>query len=243
MMAETNSNPAAPPTVDTEPDDERERRPPDHHGSDHRHPRGWRIDPGPGGRGAPEGERPKPGRLGWRFLLLLAFLLAMNWWFVSTLPEPGPERVRIPYNPVFLKQVRAGNVKSIASKGATVQGELSAKLRYPPGDKSAEPTTKFKTEVPAFANQDRLSDLLERKGVVINAEPPEEDRSLLETLLLGFGPTLLLVALFVFLIRRAAGGMGGGIGGFGRSQARRIEPSQQRIDFDDVAGTTRPRRS
>ena len=232
-MAESNRNGAAPTSGDRNPDGERPRRPPDHHEDDHRHPRGWRIDPAPGGRGAPESEPPRLGGLGWRFLLLLAFLLAMNWWLVSTLPEPAPTRVRIPYSPVFLQQVRAGNVESIASKGATVQGELRAKLRYPPGDQGAKPTTLFKTEVPAFANQDRLSDLLERKGVVINAEPPEGERSVLETLLLSFGPTLLLVALFVFLIRRAAGG---GITAFGRSRARRIEPSQQRIDFDDVAG-------
>jgi cell division protease FtsH len=173
---------------------------------------------------------------GWRFLLVLAFLLALNWWLVSMLPQPAPERVRIPYSPVFLNQVRAGNVKSIASKGATVQGELRHALRYPRGSESAKPTTSFKTEVPAFANQDRLSALLEQKRVVVNAEPPESERSPLATLLLAFGPTLLLVALFVFLIRRAAGGVGGGVTAFGRSRARRIEPSQQRINFNDVAG-------
>ena len=235
-MAEPNNNGGAPPTLDREPDRERGRRPPDHHEGDHRHPRGWRIDPGPGGRGRPEGEPPKPGALGWRFLLFLVFLLAFNWWLVSTLPEPAPERVRIPYSPEFLEQVRASNVESISSKGATVQGELRRKLRYPPGDRTAEPTRDFKTEVPAFANQDKLSDLLEREGVVINAEAPEEERTLLETLLLSFGPTLLLVALFVFLIRRAAGGVGGGISAFGRSRARRIEPAAQRVNFNDVAG-------
>ena len=36
------------------------RRPPDHHGDDHRHPRGWRVDPGPSGRGADR--RPEPPR-------------------------------------------------------------------------------------------------------------------------------------------------------------------------------------
>jgi cell division protease FtsH len=57
-------------------------------------------------------------------------------------------------------------------------------------------------------------------------------------LLLGFGPTLLLVALFWFLARRATGGGGGlgSLGGFGRSQARRIDPEKITVTFDDVAG-------
>jgi cell division protease FtsH len=235
-MAESNTNGAAPPSADRGEDTEPARRPSDHHGDDHRHPSGWRIDPGPGGRGTPPAKPPTLRTFSWRFLLVLAFLLALNWWLVSMLPQPAPERVRIPYSPVFLNQVRAGNVKSIASKGATVQGELRHALRYPPNSRSAKPTSSFKTEVPAFANQDRLSALLEEKGVVVNAEAPQSERSPLATLLLAFGPTLLLVALFVFLIRRAAGGVGGGVTAFGRSRARRIEPSQQRINFNDVAG-------
>ena len=72
---------------------------------------------------------------------------------------------------------------------------------------------------------------------MISASPPGE-RSLLETILFSFGPTILLVALFVFLFRRAAGGAGGGgvLGQFGRSRARRVEPSSQTVTFADVAG-------
>ena len=186
-----------------------ERRPPAHHKTEHRHPHGWRIDPGPDGRGTPDKESSAPPGLGWRFLLILVFLLAVNVTVVSLIgPEQKTQRVRIPYSPVFLTQVREGNVKSISSKGETVQGELRRPVRYPPSDRKATRTTHFNTEVPTFANADKLDSLLERKGVVMNAKPPQEGRSLIETLLLSFGPTLLLVGLFVFLIRRAAGGAG-----------------------------------
>jgi hypothetical protein len=61
--------------------------------------------------------------------------------------------------------------------------------------------------------------------------------SLISELLLGFGPTLLLVALFVLLARRAQSASGlGGLGNFGRSQARRVDPQAVRVTFDDVAG-------
>ncbi len=57
------------------------------------------------------------------------------------------------------------------------------------------------------------------------------------TLLLGFGPTLLIVGLFVLLARRAtAGGGMGALGNFGRSRARRVDPQTIRVTFDDVAG-------
>jgi cell division protease FtsH len=213
------------------------RRPPDHHGDDHRHPQGWRVDPGPSGRGKPAGapETPRARRPSLRLMLFLLVLLALNVWVVSVLPEPRPQRVRIPYNPTFLQQVRGGNVKSISSKGETVQGELRSPLRYPPDDKKASPVRLIDTEVPTFANEKELASLLERNGVTVNAEPPDEERSTIATILLSFAPTLLLVGLFIFMMRRIGGGARG-MTSFGRSRARRVEPSAQRLSFDDVAG-------
>ncbi|MFL5884094.1 MAG: ATP-dependent zinc metalloprotease FtsH, partial [Thermoleophilaceae bacterium] len=68
--------------------------------------------------------------------------------------------------------------------------------------------------------------------------PTDQPRSLLTTILIGFGPTILLVALFIWFARRAArqAGSGGLLGGFGRSGARRFEGTEQRVTFDDVAG-------
>ena len=59
--------------------------------------------------------------------------------------------------------------------------------------------------------------LLEDQDVVVNAKPPGS-RSLLETILFSFGPTILLVALFIFLFRRAAAA--GGAAGCSSSVAR-----------------------
>jgi cell division protease FtsH len=173
--------------------------------------------------------------MGWRFALILLLLLALNWWLVSLFQGGGERRARIPYSPTFLEQVRDGNVESISSTGGTVQGGLRRALRYPPTS-TAAPTTLFDTEVPTFANHRQLSRLLERNGVVVNAEAPSQGPSVISTLLLSFGPTLLLVGLFVLLMRRAAGAVGGGITGFGRSRARRVEPEAQRVNFGDVAG-------
>ena len=73
----------------------------------------------------------------------------------------------------------------------------------------------------------------------VNARSTSTHTSPLAELLLGFGPTLLLVGLFILLARRAQRGGAGGLGGlgsFGRSQARRIDPARIRVTFADVAG-------
>jgi cell division protease FtsH len=92
--------------------------------------------------------------------------------------------------------------------------------------------------VPAFIDHAQITGLLNRQNVVVNAEPPDTGRSIWATLLLGFLPTILLVAFFVWLARRQMGGGGGGIlGGFGRSTARRVSAGEhERVRFTDVAG-------
>ena len=166
-----------------------------------------------------------------RFLAILAALFVINWAIVQ-LVAPPKERISVPYSPTFVNQVKAGNVKEISAEGDTVQGEFKKEVSWE-GDKS----TDFKTEIPSFANDNALTKLLEDNDVVVNAEPPGE-RSLLETILFSFGPTILLVALFIWLFRRAAAGAGGGgvLGQFGRSRAKRVESSEQTVTFADVAG-------
>jgi cell division protease FtsH len=173
----------------------------------------------------------------WLIGLVIVGLLALNLWISSQALQPNAP-VRIPYSPTFLTQVKDGNVKEIASTGDSIQGTLKTAVRYPPGDQGVEAKTNFSTQVPSFADNSQLSSLLQRKGVTIDAQAPSSGPSFLESLIFGFGPTLLLVLLFVFIARRAAGGAGGagGLMSFGRSRARRVEASEQPVTFDDVAG-------
>jgi cell division protease FtsH len=145
--------------------------------------------------------------------------------------------VRVPFTPYFLKQVQAGKVRSIASQGDTIQGTFKRPVRYPPGDPRAPRTALFSTQVPAFWNDNQLSALLQSRRVQIDATSATTGTSLVASLLLGFGPTLLLVGLFVLIARRATqGGAAGALGSFGRSRARRIDPATIRVTFADVAG-------
>jgi cell division protease FtsH len=172
------------------------------------------------------------------FLWFVLALFALNWVIVLVAqPSKGEKRVTVPFSPYFIEQVKSGHVKSINSKGNTVEGKFTTKLTYPPNNKNATPTSLFATEVPTFWNGSELTALLQEKNVQINAEKTSKETSLLAELLLGFGPTLLIIGLFVLLAKRAAsGGAAGALGAFGRSRARRVDPEKIRVTFDDVAG-------
>src|SRR4051812_35544859 len=187
--------------------------------------------PRPGAPGqSPQASRPWWRPPGWIILVALA-LFALNYWAATRVNEQAT-RVRVPYSPFFIRQVKTGNVKEITSKGTAIQGEFDKKTTF----EKAKPTTKFKTEVPAFANQDELSALLDRKGVVQNAEPLESRAPFWQNLVFGFGPTLLLLGLLFFAFRRTSR-MQNVLGSFGRSKAQRYEPGgQARVTFADVAG-------
>ena len=199
--------------------------------------RGWRVAPAPDGRGMPEGPAAKPPHRSRAFLVFVLVLLALNWAMLLLFSPAGQPRLSVPFNPYFLSEVQSGQVASITSKGDTIQGTFKTKVRYPATDKNATPTTLFTTQVPTFWNHDELTALLKAQHVQVNAKSTTQTTSLLTSLLLGFGPTLLIVGLFVVFARRAAKGGGmGALGNFGRSQARRIDPATIRVTFKDVAG-------
>ena len=178
---------------------------------------------------APPPRRPR-FRVGLAWIFLALVLLAINVYAGTRAMQPA-SRLRVPYSPFFLDQVNAGHVKDITSKGTAVQGTFTQPQSYA-GSKS---TTLFQTEIPTFADNTTLSALLQRKGVVVNAQPLDTGGSWWQNLLLGFGPTILFVALLFLLIRRA-GNMQNILGSFGRSRARRYQPSGDRVTFADVAG-------
>jgi cell division protease FtsH len=184
---------------------------------------------------APRGSSPSPPQRPWwrlsrGWILFALALLAFNFYLGSRATQP-PSRVRIPYSPFFLNQVKAGNVDEITSKGTTIQGTFTKKVTF----ESSKPTTRFKTEVPTFANNDALSNLLQEKGVTVNAQPLQTGAPWWQNVLLGFGPTILFIGLLFWLFRRA-GNVQNVLGSFGRSRARRYQPSGDRVTFKDVAG-------
>ena len=187
--------------------------------------------PPPTPRGSsPTKPQPPWFRLSPRWIVFFLVLLAFNL-FISV-RAMGPEsRVRVPYSPNFLQQVRGGNVEKITSKGTDIQGTFKREVKF----EDAKPTKRFRTEVPAFANTDELSQLLQANDVTVNAEPLDTGAPWWQTLLFGFGPTILFIFLLFWLFRRA-GNVQNALGAFSRSRARRYEATGDKVTFADVAG-------
>jgi cell division protease FtsH len=183
--------------------------------------------PTPRGSTPTDPQRPRLGRY---WIVFGLVLLGVNFYLGSRVTQPE-SRVRVPYSPFFLNEVRAGHVEQITSKGTAIQGTFTQKVKYG----KSKPTTRFRTEIPAFANNDALSNLLQEKGVVVNAQPLDTGGPWWQSLLLGFGPTILFVFLLFWLVRRA-GSAQNLLGTFGRSRARRYQPGGDPVTFADVAG-------
>jgi cell division protease FtsH len=178
-----------------------------------------------------------PGQQGaptpyWRnrsFWITLGILLVVNY-VISVLFFNGPPRLTVPYT-TFIQQVNADNVKDVTAQGNSIQGDFKKSVTY--GSASGTP---FQTERPVFAT-DKLDSLLESHNVPITATPPGAGSPLL-TLLLSFGPALLLIGGLLYLSRRMqTTGPGGILGAFGQSRAQLFTPdSGPRTTFADVAG-------
>src|ERR1700674_3172781 len=142
--------------------------------------------------------------------------------------------VTLPYN-VFKEEVAKDNVVSVTSTGDTITGVTRTPVKESPT--STTSAKNFTTQRPTFADGS-LEPLLEQHGVTINAKPPNPPLPLWETLLLSFGPTLLIVVAVLYILRRAqrAGGAGGILGAFGQSKARLYDPEKVGTTFADVAG-------
>src|SRR5437879_7203895 len=173
----------------------------------------------------------------WRFLLFPALLLA-NFVLIQLVTPGQPQRVEVSYT-FFKQQVEADNVAQISTRADTIQGTFKQAVPYQPDAAvPAKTAGDFSTVIPAFAAPG-LETMLAAHGGIINARPLDQPANPFITILLGFGPTLLLIGGFLWLSRKAAGQMGGGIFGLGKSQAKRYDQAtigERGVTVADVAG-------
>ena len=191
----------------------------------------WKVEGGPPNTPPPM-KAPQPPRRLPKWVTWIALALFVNWLVASIVTQPT-ESTTVTYT-AFLSQLQAGNVATISAKGDSIEGTFKKSFIAKP---KAKAITTFRTERPTFAD-DKLQTLLQTKDVTITAKPLVTSSPLWVSLLVNFGPTLLIVGLVVLGTRamRKGGGLGG-IGGLGRSKAiRGDELAGNRVTFADVAG-------
>jgi cell division protease FtsH len=163
------------------------------------------------------------------YVALLVVLLGLNYWGAHRVIQET--RIRVPYSPFFLRQVRSGNVVSITSLNSMIQGNFGHAAKPAGASKSS---VHFVTEIPSFADTNQLSRLLQQHGVVVNAKSPDTGVVWWKSLLFGFGPTIILLLLLFWTFRRMSGSRTAGA--LGRARARRYQPGRETVTFADVAG-------
>jgi cell division protease FtsH len=103
------------------------------------------------------------------------------------------------------------------------------------------------TEIIAITNEDRrlrstatyldrglVGDLI-NNGVKFDVRAREEP-SILMSILISWGPMLLLIGVWIYFMRQMQGGGKGGAFSFGKSKARMLDESNNTTTFADVAG-------
>jgi cell division protease FtsH len=193
-----------------------------------------------------------------------AIALLVNYILMSFLMPGAEAPVTVPYT-LFKEEVARRNVEAIHARGETMTGRFKSSVTLPLSpeqEKAAEAAsqakdrgglggwlserlagaateprtaTHFQTTLPSFVDPGLEKFLIEHE-VEISARPIQQGGGFLQMLIYGFGPALLFIAFYIWLFRRARGGMGG-LMGIGQSKARRFDQEQEtRITFEDVAG-------
>ncbi len=116
----------------------------------------------------------------------------------------------------FLSMVESGSVSNVTIQGDNISG-MSAQ-------------GPFKTYAP---KDPELIGLMRSKGVKISVKP-QEDSSWFQVLL-SWVPMLLLIGVWIFFMRQMQAG-GGKAMSFGKSRAKLMTDSQEKVTFEDVAG-------
>ena len=188
--------------------------------------------------------KPPDRRSVWIWWIVTMVILSL--WNIYEFPRPVTA-VTIPYS-TLLAEIRAGNVTSVHVTGDDVTGTFRRPFAPPsPAPSSAASPapaataspaaqltyTNFETTFPQALGDTGFLPLLETHHVTIDVSTTQTN--VLVTLLITWGPMLLLVGAILWMSARAGKGLGSQFG-FGKAPAHRYTSDQPKVTFEDVAG-------
>jgi cell division protease FtsH len=153
----------------------------------------------------------------WLVIALVLFTVFKHFDTRSTMGTP------IGYSD-FLEEVRSKRIKNVNIQEGPGSVEITAE------------TTDGKRirTIGTYLDRGLTGDLL-NNGIKFDVKQREEP-SLLMSLLVSWGPMLLLIGVWIYFMRQMQGGGKGGAFSFGKSRARMLDESNNSITFADVAG-------
>jgi cell division protease FtsH len=153
-------------------------------------------------------------------IILIIFAALIGWTVLNSNNQKSingiNQTINLPYSE-FLDMTEDGEISQIKINGNKISGTTRN------GQQFTTNTT----------YDDNLIETLRQSDVEF--EVAENTSNPLLSIILGWFPILLLIAVWIFFMRRMQGG-GGGAFGFGKSKARMIDRENNKITFNDVAG-------
>ncbi len=132
--------------------------------------------------------------------------------------QTKPDQKTISYS-TFRQEVDQGAIKSVTLRGTRIEGAY------------VDGSGKFKTLAPS--DSELIPTLMKHKVDIQVMQ--EDDNPWYLTAIISWLPMIFLIGIFVFFMRQMQAG-GGKAMSFGKSRARLITESQNKVTFQDVAG-------
>ena len=191
-------------------------------------------------RGGPNTNGPQRGMSSlnrWLLVIVLAMLgIYLYQFFSSNNSSNTPQRTELAYSD-FYKQISQGNIKSVTITGST---DITGTFCSPVGGNSTFHVTQLPNGDPNLvpiltnpSNPNYVKPVCSDSVTVVSQ--PAQDNSFWLNILIAFLPWVFLIAVFIFLTRRATQGQQG-IFSFGKSRAKLILEDRPSTTFADVAG-------
>ncbi|WP_017957085.1 ATP-dependent zinc metalloprotease FtsH [Rhizobium leguminosarum] len=150
----------------------------------------------------------------WYWIIAFLLLAAFQSFFATT-----HQIARIPYSQ-FETDLKDGKIALVAVSDNFIQG----RYKQPQNERPFFVTTRVEPD---------LAEQLRQYGVVVTGQI---ESTFLRDLLSWLIPVALFVGVWMFMIRRMGGGLGGGLMQIGKSKARIYVQTDTGVTFNDVAG-------
>ena len=140
----------------------------------------------------------------------------------------GSRSIEISYTELK-NQITAGNVVSVKFEGIKVEGILRSELTM-----DGQSSSIFTSTLPPYEDP-ALSSLLEEKGVTVTSNLPTDD-GFVSGLVMNLIFIGLLIAFWIFMMRRMSGSSQGQLSSFTKGHHKQYKKESSKITFADVAG-------